>query len=545
MVSFLPYVGDMDATLHRVWQNMRPRHAVLLGAVGATVALGLVVVSGGSPAGERATGPHTPGTPASPTSGRPAPPATTTIARAGEPAAAALPVPPPLGWSECDSGRQCSTLVVPLDYADPGGEHIGIALERRLASDPAHRIGSLILNPGGPGESGLLNLSKDLSVLPAGVLEHFDVVAFDPRGIGASEGIHCVGDTYNGPEPDPVPQTPAAEQTLLASDRAYAQSCARSAGALLAHVGTLDVARDLEELRQALGDAGLNYLGLSYGTLLGATYASLFPTHIRAMVLDGALDPSLTTADLANAQALGFENSLDAFFAWCSATPGSCAWRPVGDPHAAFQTLAASVRAHPLAVGTQTVGPNEFYTGTFGTLYAQSFWPSLGRALAGVASGSGSAMLGLYDGYERVGDPSFDGDANNAVTCLDHPVPTDPNVYFQRAATAAEIAPDFGPLFAWGALSCAVWPVPAADQRVPAPVRAAGSPPILVVGTTGDPATPYAWARSLASQLEHGVLLTRVGLDHVAIFYSSCVRSWDDAYLENLQTPPPGTVCAS
>jgi len=457
----------------------------------------------------------------------------------------ALPAPPPLGWSSCGTDRQCSTLVVPLDYADPSGPHIGIALARRPASDPAARIGSLVINPGGPGESGVLNFSKDLAVLPAQVLARFDVVTFDPRGIGASEGIHCTGDDYDGPTPDPDPQTPAAAAVLLAADQDYAAACAHSAGALLAHMGTLDVARDVEELRMALGGGGLNYLGLSYGTLLGATYASLFPTHIRAMVLDGILDPALSTADLADAQAVGFEHSLNDFFAWCTSAGSGCAWRPSGDPHAAYQSLAASVRSHPLTVGGQVVGPETFYTGTFGTLYARSFWPSLGRALAGVAAGNGAPMLGLFDGYERVGDPSFDGDANNAVTCLDHPVPTNPAAYPQLAAAAASVAPDFGPLFAWGALECAVWPVPTSAQRQPGPIYAPGSPPILVVGTTQDPATPYAWAQSLAGQLAHGVLLTRIGVDHVALFYSSCVRAYDQAYLVDLQVPPTGAVCPS
>jgi len=456
-----------------------------------------------------------------------------------------MPVPPPLGWSACGTDRSCSTLVVPLDYADPTGPRIGIALERRPASDPGQRIGSLVINPGGPGESGIGNFENDLAVLPGGVLDRFDVVTFDPRGVGASEGIHCSGDTYSGPEPDPVPSTPAAEQVLVSSDRAYGEACGRSAGALLAHVGTLDVARDLEELRMALGDAGLSYLGLSYGTLLGATYASLFPTHVRAMVLDGPLDPSLSTAELADNQAEGFEQALDSFFSWCAATPSQCRWQPGPDPRAAFEALAASVRAHPLTAGGTTVGPAEFYTGTFGTLYATSFWPALGRALAGIAAGDGSAMVGLFDGYERVGDPSFDGDANNAVTCLDHPVPTDLAGYPAQAAAAAADAPDFGPLFAWGAVSCAVWPVPASARRQPGPIAAPGSPPILVVGTTGDPATPYAWAKSLASQLQRGVLLTRDGLDHVAIFYSSCVRNWDQSYLETVQPPPADTVCAT
>ena len=437
-------------------------------------------------------------------------------------------------------------LDVPLDYSNPAGPHINVALERRPATDRRNRIGSLVLNPGGPGDSGILNFTRDLGLLPAGVLARFDVVAFDPRGVGESSPVHCVGDTYSG-QTDPVPQTPAARQALLASDRAYAASCLHGSGALLlGHVGTVDVARDMDQLRQAVGDARLSYLGLSYGTLLGATYAGMFPTHVRAMVLDGALDPALSTEELATAQAVGFEQALHAFFAWCATSPSStCPWRPGGDPSSAYRALAASVRDHPLPVGSRTVGPEEFYTGTFGSLYARSFWPSLARALAGVSAGQGAAMLGLYNSYLRTGDPSFSGDANNAITCLDHPVPRDQAVYGDRASAAAASAPDFGPLFAWGALVCAVWPVPDSALRPVGPVRAPGAPPILVVGTTEDPATPYRWAQSLVGQLPGSVLLTRVGQDHVAIFYSSCVRSWDESYLVGLHVPPAGTVCAS
>jgi pimeloyl-ACP methyl ester carboxylesterase len=478
------------------------------------------------------------------------------VACSGSPSAPVVPRPPPtrsstttttatyapprLSWAPCGS-LQCAILDVPLDYGAVRGPHIGIALSRHLASEPAARIGSLVLNPGGPGESGLLNMGKDLSLLPAGVLARFDVVAFDPRGIGKSSPVSCSGDTYNGPTPDPVPQTADARAVLVTSDRAYAAACVHTSGALLlAHVGSVDVARDLESLRIAVGDRGLTYLGLSYGTLLGATYAGMFPTHVRAMVLDGAIDPSLTTADLAAAQSAGFERALASFFSWCSSS-GGCVWHPGPNARAAFDGLAAAVRAHPIAVGSRSVGPTEFYTGTFGTLYAVSFWPSLGRALAGLAAGNGSGMLGLYDSYEHAGDPSFNGDANSAITCLDHPVSRDLSSYPALAAAAAANAPDFGPLFAWGAVECAVWPVP--FSRTVAPVHAAGSPPILVVGTTQDPATPYAWAQALASQLSRGVLLTRVGQDHVAIFYSSCVRGYDDVYLVSVVAPPAGTVC--
>lgn len=408
---------------------------------------------------------------------------------------------------------------------------------RRPASGPGARIGSLVLNPGGPGESGLLNFDKDLSVLPAGVLARFDVVGFDPRGVGKTSPIHCP--TATATATDPVPQTAAGRDALLAADRAYAQGCAHDSGdLLLAHVGSLDVARDLDQIRAAVGDAGLSYLGLSYGSLLGATYADLFPTKVRAMALDGILDPALPTDALAGAQAAGFERSLDAFFAWC--VPSTCAWHPSGDPHAAYRALVSSVRDHPLGA----LGPGELYTATFGTLYARNFWPSLGNALAALAAGNPSPMLGLYNGYERTNDPSFNGDANNAITCLDHPVPRDPAVYPARASAAATGAPDFGPLFAWGLLSCAVWPVPTAAARVPHPISAPGSGPILVVGTRNDPATPYAWAQSLASGLEHGALLTREGYDHVAIFTSACVRAADEATLVDLRLPAPGTVCA-
>ncbi|HZQ56594.1 MAG TPA: alpha/beta hydrolase [Acidimicrobiales bacterium] len=472
---------------------------------------------------------------------RPGPPTTTLPGPSTPPAPAAgtsttvaLPAPPPLGWSPCGAGRQCSTLVVPVDYGRPGAAQIGIALRRRPASDPAHRIGSLVLNPGGPGESGIAKLDTDVALLPADVLARFDVVAFDPRGIGGSDPLHCAGDTYAGPTPDPDPQTADAQRVLLDADRAYADACGRAGGDLLAHLGTADVARDLDELRAALGDARLTYLGLSYGTFLGSQYAGMFPTHVRAMVLDGALDPSLPTDALANAQAQGFERSLAAFLSW---------WRPDGGGRAAFDAVVTSVRARPLRVGARQVGPAELYTGVFGTLYARSFWPSLARALAAAAAGNGAPVLGLFDGYERTGDPTFDTDTNNAVNCIDHPVPRDPGAFPARAAAAGAAAPDFGPLFAWGGLMCAVWPVPDSALRVPAPVHAPGSPPIVVVGTTGDPATPYAWAQSLASQLSQGVLLTRVGDDHVALFYSACVRNWAGAYLVGLQPPPPGTVC--
>jgi len=461
-----------------------------------------------------------------------------------------LPPPGPITWTSCGAGFQCATLSVPLDYAQPGGRHLGIALKRRPARDPAQRLGSLVLNPGGPGESGLANLAKDLTLLTAGTRARFDIVAFDPRGVGASAAIRCnPGGAVTQPaaEPDPVPATQAARDALVAEDRAYASACARATGDLLAHVGTTDVARDLDLIRAALGDARLSYLGLSYGTFLGAVYAGMFPTHVRAMVLDGAIDPALSTYELAQAQALGFEASLHAFFDWCRAASASgCAWRPGTDLATAYSQLLARVRRAPLpASGGRQVGPAELYIATYGTLYARSFWPSLAGGLAAAERRDGGPLRAAYEAYMGTRDPAFDADASQAINCLDHPVPTDLGAYPVRAATAGQSAPVFGPLLAWSVVGCAVWPVPESAKRTPAPTHAAGSPPILVVGTTQDPATPYAWARSLAGELDHGVLLTRQGADHVAIFYSGCARAIYESYLVSLRAPAAGTVCSS
>ncbi|GAC1600505.1 MAG: alpha/beta hydrolase [Acidimicrobiales bacterium] len=405
-----------------------------------------------------------------------------------------------------------------------------------------------MINPGGPGESGLLNFDKDLSLMPAAVVDRFDMVGFDARGIGQSSPLHCA-DATSAPQaaataagPDPVPQSAAAQQAALEADRAYADACAHFSGAsLLAHVGSTDVAHDLEILRAALGDSALSFVGLSYGTLLGATYADLFPSRVRAMVLDGIYDPSLSTDDVADAQAAGFERSLDAFLAWCQEAGSGCGWSPGSDAHRAFRDLAAALRAKPLGA----LGVGELDTAVFGTLYARNWWPSLGRAIGAASRGDGAALLALYNGYQHTGDPSFSSEANSAITCLDHPVSRDPGSYPARARMAAAAAPDFGALFAWAEMSCAVWPVPPSVIRAPHRILAPGSGPILVVGTRNDPATPYSWAGSLAGQLQHAGLLTREGVDHVALFYSNCVRDAAASVLIELRLPPAGAVCAS
>jgi pimeloyl-ACP methyl ester carboxylesterase len=459
----------------------------------------------------------------------------------------------PVAWSSCGTDLQCGSVRVPLDYSRPEGRTIEIAVERRPAGDPAERIGSLVINPGGPGTSGIDDLKNELSVLTSGLLERFDIVSFDPRGVERSAPVECgppapttpaqatpTTTVPAGPLADPVPVGAAAQKNALAQDKAYGAACQKYSKGVLPFVGTVDAARDLDRIRVALGDATLTFIGHSYGTLLGAVYAELYPSHVRAMVLDGAIDPALSTEQMVLDQAKGFESVLDDFFSWCASSP-SCRWRPDGAPAGALLAMIDGSRTAPLVgTGGRKAGPGEFYNALLDDLYARSSWPSLGDALAQAAAGNGSDLISLSTTYASGGSTNG-GDANNAINCLDHPVPRDPAAYPRLAAEAAGEAPVFGPVLAWGLLQCAVWPV--RPTRMPGPITAAGAPPILVVGTTGDPATPYNWAVALAGQLEQGRLVTWQGENHVAYFYSPCIRAIDQAYLVAGTLPAPGTRC--
>lgn len=456
--------------------------------------------------------------------------------------APSLPVTPVV-WQPCGS-LQCGSVTAPLDYASPDGPTISIALARHPAAVPTQRIGSLVINPGGPGGSGIDDLPNELSVLPAGLLDRFDVVSFDPRGVERSSPVSCASGSSGsgsgaGPSLDPVPSTPAQRLQLLEADRQYASACQQSSGAVLAHVGTMDTARDLDRIRQAVGDAGLTFVGHSYGTLLGATYAELFPTRVRAMVLDGAIDPALTTQQYLIDQSRSLETELQSFFAWCASS--GCAWRPAGDPTIALATLIERAAEQPVPAGGSVAGAGSIYSTLLAGLESRSSWPTLAGALAGLANGDGTAASSISGRYDR-GGSSNGADAERAIDCLDHPSDRNPAHYPELAATARQAAPVFGPLLAWGLLTCATWPVP--PTRSPAPASDPGGPPILVVGTTGDPVTPYRWAVSLAGELSGGALLTWQGQSHVAYFYSPCVRSAYQSYLVNGVTPPPGTSCS-
>ncbi len=454
-------------------------------------------------------------------------------------------------WVACKGAAgpahyQCATVMVPRDPSHPGSGTIAMALDRHPAS--GQKIGSLLVNPGGPGASGVDTLPTLVAQMPKSLLQRFDVVGFDPPGVGRTAPIDCLDSqalsTYFST--DPEPQTATGLDALIAGDRTFGAGCLAHSRAELPFVSTVDAARDMDIVRQDLGDAKLTYLGYSYGTLLGAVYAELFPTHVRALVLDGALDPALPVITELEQQAASLDKQLQQFFSWCAGR-SSCAWKPRGSLPAAFQAMLSQSRTNPLPVqhSTRTVGPAAFLYGTAAALYDTSTWTDLAISLEDASLGDGTDLLRLFDAYtERNADGSYGNlfEANEAVNCLDAPSPSVAQVE-AAAPQASAAAPVFGLQNLYSQLGCALWPVPATGTV--GPIHADGSPPILVVGSTGDPITPYAWAQSLAAQLQHGVLLTRVGDGHTGYRASRCIRDDVDRYLIDLTVPAPGTRCNS
>jgi pimeloyl-ACP methyl ester carboxylesterase len=454
-----------------------------------------------------------------------------------------------LRWKGCRDGFQCATMTVPLDYSHPSGRTIHVAVTRLPASGD-HAIGSLVVNPGGPGGSGLQFARSARVLFGQRVRARFDIVGFDPRGVGKSTAVHCLSDAELDAQihVDPAPDSAAGRHKLVSSAKDFAAQCEKHSGWLLGHVSTLDQARDMDVLRAALGDDRLTYLGESYGTYLGAKYAQLFPHHVRALVLDGALDPSLTTERLNTVQARGFEKNLDDFIADC-VEDGSC---PLGRSRAAAERglteLSDRVDAHPLpGPGSRTLGPGEFFEGLAAGLYSPATgWPALRIALNQAESGNGTGMLELSDTLtERQADGHYtnETEANTAISCLDRPAPRKVSAYTALAHRLAGRDPHFGAAIAYGSMTCAFWPVKPVER--PRQVHAKGAPPILVIGTTHDPATPYVWARALAGQLDSGRLLTYDGDGHTAYGRGDpCVDGAADSYLVTTKAPPAGKRCS-
>lgn len=440
----------------------------------------------------------------------------------------------------------CATLRVPQDWATPTGPTFDLALMRLRRTSQRNRIGSLLVNPGGPGGSGLELAAATPLFLPSEILQRFDIVGFDPRGVGRSSPLRCISDQTKdaavAADPDPVAQAEFDRQ--VAAARAAGAACGSRYGAGLRRYGTAQAARDMDAIRQAVGDARLSYLGYSYGTLLGAVYATLFPGRIRAMVLDGAVDPTQSGVAGSEGQAGGFEKAFDNLAASCRRAGSGC---PIGpDARATVNRLLDRAAARPVPGRDgerRRATAGHVLTAIAAALYSQPQWPRLQKALAAFDRGDPTEVFALADAFTGRGPDgrySNEIDVNVAVNCADdRQRPTVADVRRLQGEWRTRY-PLFGSSLAMSMLSCATWPVAPAPYP---PVKAPGAPPILVVGTTGDPATPYRSTAVLARLLGTGTVLTWQGEGHTAYPQTACIRDTVDDYLVRLDPPPDGRTC--
>ncbi|MGW7572988.1 alpha/beta hydrolase [Streptomyces sp. NPDC054765] len=455
-----------------------------------------------------------------------------------------------LSWRPCGvSGFECTTMKAPLDYANPGAGDLKLAVARKKATGTGSRIGSLMVNPGGPGGSAIDYLQQYAPQPPA-VRARYDMVAMDPRGVARSAPVECLGnkqmDRYT--EVDQTPDSQAEVNKLTGAFRAFAKGCAAHSGKLLSHVSTIEAARDMDVLRAVLGDDKLNYVGASYGTFLGATYAGLYPSRVGRLVLDGAMNPVLDARTVNLDQTRGFNTAFTAFAADCIKQK-NC---PLGtksteDAGRQLSALFEKLDAHPAATGEdRKLTESLATTGVIAAMYDQRVWPVLREYLAQAKDGNGRGLLTLSDSYyERDPNGTYSNQmyANPAVNCLDEASAfTSPAQVRAALPSFRKASPVFGETFAWAALSCAYWPVKptGAAHRI----EAKGAAPILVVGTTRDPATPYIWAKALAAQLSSATLLTYEGDGHTAYGRGSeCIDTTINTYLLDGTVPPKNKHC--
>jgi pimeloyl-ACP methyl ester carboxylesterase len=465
----------------------------------------------------------------------------------------------PVQWSKCKpaspdsqvpAGAECGLLSVPVDYSKPDGDVAQIAMVRFKAT--GDKIGSLIVNPGGPGESGIDAAVDLVSSIPASVRERFDLVGFDPRGVARSKpAVRCNSDQENDrerTEPD-VDYSPAGVAHIESESKDLVARCVDKMGKeFLANIGTASVAKDLDAMRAALGDDKLTYLGYSYGTRIGSAYAEAYPQHVRAMILDGAVDPNADPIESNIRQAAAFQQAFNDFATACAKSP-DC---PLGtDPTKAvdvYKSMVDPLVEHP----AKTQDPRQLsypdaVTGTIQALYSPSLWSHLTDGLAELRDGKGDTMLALADFYmgrDEQGHYSNSTDAQMAVNCVDEPPVTDRSKVIDADRRTRQVAPfmSYGDFTGDAPLnSCAFWPVP--PTSTPHQISVGGLPQVLVVSTTNDPATPYQAGVDLAKELG-GALLTFQGTQHTVVFQgNACVDDVAAKYLVDLEVPPPGAKC--
>jgi pimeloyl-ACP methyl ester carboxylesterase len=446
---------------------------------------------------------------------------------------------------------QCATMQAPLDWSKPRGDTIGIALIRARASGPGKRIGSLIFNFGGPGGSGVSTLpsfGQDYAKLRT----RYDLVSFDPRGVGRSAGVECFSDNQLDQyfQQDATPDNAAERTAFLHNTEQFNSACEKNSPRILPHVRTTDAARDMDLMRQVLGDPRLYYFGISYGTELGGVYAHLFPQHVGRAVLDAVVDPTQSPEQASLGQARGFQLALDNFAHDCVSKTTKC---PVGgsaqDVENRINTLLKNLDSKPLpGVFPRQLTQSAATNGIAQALYSKDLWGPLTEGLQQAYAGDGRILMLLSDsmnGRSENGEYSNIAAANVAINCSDEKQRYDTAYVEQKLPEFRAASPVFGDFLAWGMLTCSDWAVPGAADHPD--VSAPGSAPILVVGNTGDPATPYAGAKKMADALGKGVAveLTYKGQGHGA--YESknkCVQDAVNGYLLDGSVPAAGTVCS-
>ena len=466
------------------------------------------------------------------------------------PAETAAPEPADFGiaWEKLGSRTDGGWLTVPVDYSDPGAGTIDLWVVRHRANDE-DRIGSLFSNNGGPGAAGSTIAQNATAWFPSDLTDRFDIVSWDPRGTGISDGaVDCISDEQYDEffgAADVTPDDDAERQQLIDLARRFAEGCVERVGDVLPHLGTNNSARDIDAIRQALGEEQISYFGFSYGSELGGVWATLFPDTVRAAVFDGASDPNADPLEHQRQQWIGFEAALNTFLAECSAD-SSCVFHNDGDAEAAFDQLLAGLDEQPIAAGDGRVPVNQgvAITAVVQSMYSDRFWPALERSLEDALAGDGEGLLSLNDAYYQRGpggDYSNLLEAFQVITCAD----TDLRQSIAESDADAEqligVAPRLFP-YTTGSYFCTFFPEPA-DPRID--ITGEGAGPIVVIGTTGDPSTPLESSANMAAALEDGRLLVVEANQHTGYSASTCAQDVVHDYLIWLQAPDDGTVCSA
>lgn len=475
-------------------------------------------------------------------------PATTTAGSATLPPPTQIEAfePAPIEWEPYNDSVDVGTLEVPVDYRNPDGERFDLFLARYRALDPENRIGTLLVNPGGPGFGGTGLALNAAQQFDEALRQRFDIIGWDPRGTGESDPpIDCIDD-YDPfvTAVDSTPADAAARANVVDVSERFAAACVERNASTIGFVGTNNSARDIDTIRRALGEDRISFFGLSYGSELGATWATLFPGTVRALVIDGAADPNASGIESSKQQLAGFEASLTAFLAQCSADD-TCEFHNGGQAETAYDALMTSLDASPI-VGDPDRPPVNRDVAKMGVaiaLYSEDFWPTLAKSLAEAQAGDGSGLLALFDAYyQRQPDGTWGNEleAFQVISCMDRPERPSVDEADAEVAELTAIAPRFVPAGSTGDYSCTFLPA-SNDPRVP--ITGAGAGPIVVIGTTGDPATPLESTRSMRDALEDGRLVVVTANEHTGYGVNQCVIDVVNTYLIDLQPPEDDTAC--